>query len=443
MVVMTRFGWILGGIVVCIAAGCGNDASSSSGNPAGSGGTSGAAGTAGGAGQAGEAGASGQAGAGGEAGSKGCPASLPPAVVIDPDGPGSRFTVQGDPPGSDIGTFDPSLVAAADGSLAMSYTSVNLARNKLHTRIAQSLDGGATFTFAAFGNSADENVTVQAPGDPDCPGGTCSNATIVHEVSTLIEDVTDPNTNARWKLYSHSYVILEPDAQDPNTPRLRYEYGSIRMGTAPAPAGPWSDPVPVIGWPSASPMSSNAPQLVGDLDGLQDCLALTEPSATRDDNTGSLELAVGCIALIPSGVGIRIELLRSTDHGASWTHAHTLLDATDGPCVGGERPELNAPHLFTRNGQRYLIATPAGTVSFPGGATGSGYRGCLVFARTDDGVERDASGAPIVLGRIDPGEGIFAGACSHHPGGGYVLSTLSFASPPDIFRMFGPIGTDP
>jgi hypothetical protein len=196
----------------------------------------------------------------------------------------------------------------------------------------------------------------------------------------------------------------------------------------------------MIGWPSSSSMSSGAPQLVTDIDGLQDCVALTEPSATIDDTSGALELAVGCVFPSQAELAIRVELLRSSDHGSTWSHAHVLLDASDAPCVGGVGLELNAPHLFARNGRSYLLATPSGPVSFPGGATGSGYRGCLLFARTPDGIERDADGAPIVLGRLDPGEGIFAGACSHHPNGGTVASALSFASPPDMFRMFGPIG---
>ncbi len=275
-------------------------------------------------------------------------------------------------------------------------------------RTGASLDveDGETFSFAAIANTADENITIDASGDPDCPGGTCTNATIAHEVSTIVEDIDDPGTEARWKIFTHSYVILEPDPVDPNTPRLRYQFGHIRVGTAPAPAGPWSNPVPLIGWPSASPLSSDAPELVTDIDGLEDCVALTEPSAVIDEASGALELAVGCVFPLQADFGIRVELLRSLDHGRTWSHAHVLLDASDAPCVGGVGPELNAAHLFSRNGQSYLLASPAGPVTLPGGATGSGYRGCLLFARTADGVERDAAGAPIVLGRLDPGAGI-------------------------------------
>jgi hypothetical protein len=48
----------------------------------------------------------------------------------------SRLRVQGDPAGSDIGTFDPSIVSSSDGTAAMSYTSVDLQRNKASRAMA-------------------------------------------------------------------------------------------------------------------------------------------------------------------------------------------------------------------------------------------------------------------------------------------------------------------
>lgn len=380
---------------------------------------------------------------GGEGGSTACLVELPAPVMVDPDSDASRFRIEGDPPGSDIGTFDPSIVSAADGSLAMSYTSVDLARRRLHTRIAVSSDGGKSFSFAALANAAEEGLVIEVADDADCPDGTCADTTLVHEVSALVEDPEDPDPSRRWKLFTHSYVVLAPDPKDPNTPRLRYQYGQLRMGTAPAAAGPWSPPAPLIGWPSTAPLSLQAPLLTTAFSGLEDCIALTEPSAALDPATDALELAVGCVAPAGAQQAIRIELLRSLDHGASWSHAGRLLEAADAPCVGGEGLQLNAAHLFESRGKRYLIASPAGAVSLPDGNTGSGYRGCLVFARKGDGVERDSQGAPLVIARIDPGERVFAGACAHHPAGGYVLSALSFAAPPDIFRMFGPVGASP
>ncbi|AUX24633.1 uncharacterized protein SOCEGT47_051720 [Sorangium cellulosum] len=380
---------------------------------------------------------------GGQGGATGCPVVLPAPIMVDPDGYVARLRVVDDPPGSEIGTFDPSLVSATDGSLAMSYTSVDLARRKLHTRIAVSTDSGGSFVFAAIANLPEEGLLVEAPGDAGCPGGTCADATLVHEVSGLVEDPADPEPSRRWKLFTHSYIVLAPAPEDPNTPRLRYQYGQLRMGTAATAAGPWSAPAPLIGWPSAWPSSLQAPQVTTALGRLEECVALTEPSGAFDPETGALELAVGCVAPAGSQHGIRIELLRSLDHGATWSHAGTLLEAADAPCVGDEELQLNAAHLFASGGKRYLIASPAGPVSLPGDVTGSGYRGCLVFPRAGDGVERDALGAPIVVARIDAGEGVFAGACSHHPAGGYFLSAVTFASPPDLFRMFGPIGAAP
>jgi hypothetical protein len=232
-------------------------------------------------------------------------------------------------------------------------------------------------------------------------------------------------------------VILK-NPLDPNSPVLRYAYGYISQVAAPSPEGPWSEEIPVIGWHSNSPVSSTAPTLVSALDGMQDCVTLTEPSAIVEPTTGALELAVGCVFL-QKGVGaIRIELLRSTDHGKTFRHAHRLLDADDSTCLGETEPQMNAAHLFDRGGKRYVIATPAGPVVLPGGIAASAYRGCFVFRRTDNGIERDSAGAPVVYGRIDPKDNAFSGACSDIPTGGYVMSALS-DNAPYLFRMYGPI----
>ena len=99
---------------------------------------------------------------------------------------------------------------------------------------------------------------------------------------------------------------------------------------------------------------------------------------------------------------------------------------------------MNAAHLFDRGGERYLIATPAGPVRLPGGIATSAYRGCFVFRRAKNGIERDSAGAPVVYGRIDPKDDVFSGACSDIPTGGYVMSALS-DNAPNLFRMYGPV----
>lgn len=372
----------------------------------------------------------------GRAGALGCPVLLPTAVTLDNNAVTSWLQIQEEPAGSEIGTFDPSVRKASDGSLVMSYSSVNLARNRIHTRIAVSSDG-VTFKYAAMANRAVDSVDIAATNDPDCPSGTCSGVNLVHETSALVEDSTDADPQGRWKIFTHRYVVLE-NPLDPNSPVLRYAYGYIGLVAAPAPEGPWSTETPVIGWQSNAPISSTAPTVVSALDGMQDCITLTEPSAIVDRSTGVLELAVGCVFL-KDGVGaIRIELLRSADHGKTFTHAHRLLDASDSTCLGETEPQMNAAHLFDRGGERYLIATPAGPVILPGGIASSGYRGCFVFRRTETGIERDSAGAPVVYGRIDPKEGAFSGACSDIPTGGYVMSTLS-DNAPHLFRIYGPI----
>jgi hypothetical protein len=375
-------------------------------------------------------------GGAGRGGAPGCPALLPAAATFDNNAATSWIQIQGEPAGSEIGVFDPSVRKASNGTLVMSYSSVNLARDRIHTRIAVSNDG-TTYTYAAMANQAVVNVDIAATNDPDCPSGTCSGVNLAHETSALVEDSTDIDPQSRWKVFTHRYVILD-NPLDPNSPVLKYAYGYIARVTAPSPEGPWSEETPVIGWPSNSPISSTATTTVSALEGMQDCITLTEPSAIVDPTTGVLEVAVGCVFL-QEGVGaIRIELLHSTDHGKTFTHARRLLSASDSTCLGETEPQMNAAHLFDRGGQRYLIATPAGPVVLPGGIASSAYRGCFVFRRTNDGIERDSAGAPVVYGRIDPKDDVFSGACSDIPTGGYAMSVLS-DNAPNLFRMYGPI----
>src|SRR3990170_259391 len=111
--------------------------------------------------------------------------STPSTVTIDNNGTTSWIKIQDDPPGSDIGTFDPSVRKASDGTMVMSYSSVDFERNKINTRIALS-DDGVTFTYAAEAARVEENVDIPAANDPDCPSGTCTGANLVHETSALV-----------------------------------------------------------------------------------------------------------------------------------------------------------------------------------------------------------------------------------------------------------------
>jgi hypothetical protein len=157
-----------------------------------------------------------------------------------------------------------------------------------------------------------------------------------------------------------------------------------------------------------------------------DCIALTEPGAIS--LPGAIDLAVGCVYLANNQPRIRIELLRSTTHGASWTSVSTLLTADDAAC-GTAQPGLNGADLFALNGTEYVAATPSDP---------NGYRGCLVFPIDDVAagkVKRDGTGRAIVDRAFSANQ--FNGACTFADGaGGYTLDIgfLQTAEPFHIYR---------
>ncbi len=338
-----------------------------------------------------------------------CPAIAP----LDPTHL-SELTVTGDAPA--LGIFDPSIVypAAAAGG-AMAYSAVPDQRT-IRTHIAVSPDHGATWTFVAEAN-APEAATEPSPA---CGGTTCA-GNLISEVTSLIFDADDPEPSKRWKLFAHRYLV------GPNV-ELHYDIGTITLQTAAQPQGPWTAPQKLIGWTSSSSYSSTGVVAnVSTLGGTAtDCIALTEPGAIW--LPGVIDLAVGCVYLDNNQPKVRVELLRSATHGATWSSVSTLLTAADATC-GGAQPGLNGADLFAVNGTEYVVATPSDA---------TGYRGCLVFPIADVGagtVERDAHGLAVVDRAFSASQ--FNGACTFADGaGGYALDVGSFTAsvPFHIYR---------
>jgi hypothetical protein len=311
----------------------------------------------------------------------------------------SELTVGGDT-GSALGIFDPSIVyptAASAGALA--YSSVPT-QETIRTRIAVSSDTGATWTFVAEAN-VPEAATIPSSDATECPGGACS-GNLISEVSSLIIDPLEPNAQKRWKLFAHRYLVGP-------AVNLHYRIGTIALQTAPAPNGPWTAPQKLIGWTSPAAYSSagvvtNASALAS----TADCLALTEPTAVV--LPASIELAVGCVYLAAGVPKIRVELLHSTDHAASWTAAGTLLRAEDASCLT-PGSSINAAELFVSQDKLYVAATPSDN---------AGYHGCAVFAVDDIAqakIHRASDGTALPVSTIVPSETRFSGACSFGAGG--------------------------
>ncbi|MCA9679881.1 MAG: hypothetical protein KC464_32925, partial [Myxococcales bacterium] len=343
----------------------------------------------------------------------GAPSACPEVTALA-TGTATEVTVIGDP-GSTMGIFDPSLVYpdGAPGG-AMSYSSVP-DQHSIRTRIALSGDAGASWTFVVEVN-APQAATITTADTVECPGGTCTGA-FISEVSSLIIDPDDPDPTRRWKLLAHRYLVESDDT-------LHYRYGTITLQTAAAPEGPWTAPAPLIGWDSPAAVSSagvvtNASALAG----TADCVALTEPGAlwrpAPAGGTSSIDLALGCVYLDGATPRIRIVLLRSDDHAASWRFVSDLLDADDAACLDADATRtVNAADLFYAGGVEYLAATPS--------HGGAGYEGCLVIPVDDPdagAVRRDALGRVVPVRALVASPTRFAGACAYAEGAtalGYV-----------------------
>ncbi len=339
-----------------------------------------------------------------------CPAIAPldPAQL-------SEITIVGDSPTA--GIFDPSIVYPTDATGGVMAYSAVPGQETIRTHIAVSSDHGATWTFAAEANTPE---TATEPST-EC-GGTMCAGSLNSEVSSVIYDADEPDSAKRWKLFAHRYLV------GPNV-NLHYAIGTITLQTAAQPQGPWTAPTKLIGWNSDSSYSSSGVVAnVSTMGGTAgDCIALTEPGAIW--LPGVIDLSVGCVYLDNQVAKIRIELLRSTTHGTTWTSVSTLLTANDATCGGTSTPGLNGADLYALNGTEYVVATPSDA---------NGYRGCLVFSVDDivaGKVKRDGQGRAIVDRAFSAP--FFNGACTFADGaGGYALDVgfLTSAKPFHIYR---------
>jgi hypothetical protein len=333
-------------------------------------------------------------------------AAMCPARTLVDTASATEVVVAGDTPAE--GIFDPSLVypTGAPGG-AMAYSAVP-DQMTIRTHIAVSSDAGATWTYVAEANTPELNVSETSSDATECPGGACT-GNLISEVSSIVYDPTDPDAQKVWKLFSHRYLVGAGV-------NLHYRIGTITLQTAPAVNGPWTAPQKLIGWNSPAPYTSTG--VVANISTLpgsaQDCLVLTEPGAIV--LPGALDLAVGCIYFEAGAPKIRIELLRSPDHGASWASAGTLLRPEDAGCLTAGA-SINAADLFASGGTEYIAATASDS---------AGYHGCVVFPVGDSRPSR----------LIDTTPAAFNGACTFADPTGYYLDVGAFttARPFRIYR---------
>ncbi len=357
------------------------------------------------------------------AGSAALRATCPAPTILPVSSPALEVPILGDPPAA-MGVFDPSVIypAGAPGG-AMAYTAVPN-QHAHRTRIALSGSGGATWSYVVEANQPE--LALVASSDPsECPGGLCLGY-LNSEVPSLVYDPTDPDEGARWKLFAHRYLAETND-------RLHYPLGTITLQTAREPQGPWTAPRKLFGVPSSSPYTLDGTLVnLARFPATADCVALTEPSALWTPDR--LDVALGCVYLPSPGSSpqIRVVLLRSLDHGRSWSAVARVLEPGAADCLPGTAAgaSVNAPNLFIAgDGRQYLAASSSDA---------TGYHGCAIYRFDSPGtghLEREASGAPRVLRTLVADTGQFSGACTWSAGGGGYLMDVGFLGAPRPFRI--------
>ena len=348
--------------------------------------------------------------------------AIPPPTTFPLSSP--RLAVIGSSPAR--GIFDPSLLATGNAAFpfALAFSEVHATSN-ISTAVAAYDVAASAFVRVGAANAA------EGPATFPCVGGAPCTANLIHEVPSLVADPADPDPARAVKVFSHSYLVLPGDA-------LHYEIGFISLHSAPSLSGPFTAQ-PLLGWASSSPLSTaGVAQVLTDLPQLADCLAFSEPGAALTP-AGALLLALTCISAPRAPepeARIRVVLLSSDDHGASWRYAGLALDGSEAAALGNySSPQVSAPAVFFAGGEPLLAVTP----SAPLWAGFEGYAGCAILGLTADlaGVVRDAAGAPVVRAVIVPDGVAFNGACTAAPGNASALGDLyvSVLLPDGIFSI--------
>src|SRR5258708_4657635 len=101
------------------------------------------------------------------------------------------------------GIYDPSMAYTPDGSVGwLAYSSVRGEHKPIgefvHTHLARSTDGGASWQFVKVLNPATRD-TLTLPDGKSLPG------LWRYEVPTLVYDGDDPDAGRCWKLFVHCY----------------------------------------------------------------------------------------------------------------------------------------------------------------------------------------------------------------------------------------------
>jgi len=297
------------------------------------------------------------------------------------------------------------------------------------TKLGYSDDKGATYIDSGLLNPAEDL--------PD------QGLSWINEVPTLVNDSSDPDPNARWKLVWVRYLM--------NNGTGDFARSWLAMRSAASPTGPWSAETKLIAGAIYDP---NDPMNVEPRNptyalpsSLADCVVVSEP--------GSLKVS--------DGFYLSLHCVTSGDIATTRTALMKFEHRKRGPTVlevkgslltpddarrfaikyASQYPELadtvafSATSLFTKNGVTYLLATPTKSTG--------GYMGCAVFQVTNletASIARASTGDPQLLKYISGTPNTHRGACTYSAastGGGVVLSQLDMSSP--TYQFFNLVNT--
>ncbi|MES9972420.1 MAG: hypothetical protein ABW092_20495 [Candidatus Thiodiazotropha sp.] len=333
-------------------------------------------------------------------------------------------------PGDD-GIFDPAPTWDGDTTLWMSHSSVNLSSDdpllfQVHTRIATSQDGGASWVDTG----TDPNNASLLPDFQITVGVDTFWATWRFEVSRLFYDPYDSDANRRWKILWHRVVAIGNP-----TPAALFQNSWIGYSSAASPDGAWhderklftgslynsADMDPIIGSPEF-PLDTTYNSELGN------CTLFTEP--------GVLARSEGIYISLHCTGENKIVLLRCNRAFSNCEYVGDLLTAADAvPFSLSDQPIdfFSASELVDTATATYLIVT--GVVE-----TDDRYNGCLVFKVSDlaSATLERSGGEPVLVTLVNGNSGSFNGACGYDPhdtADGIIYSEFTPTSSPR-FHLF-------
>lgn len=321
----------------------------------------------------------------------------------------------------------------------MSYSTVNVATNDpailvVSTRLASSLDAGQTWSDAGISPNATSELLI-SPGAPTPDYW----AVWRHEVSRLVYDPFDNDTNRRWKLMWHRYLAAHLPGTSEATRQFRH--GWMSYATAATPSGPWTERKLFVGsgYDASNDVTIGPPEYdLSTLDaGLSDCQLFTEPGmlvkSAAVPSGSNVYVSLHC-----AGTTHKIVLLRCTGSFAPNNCAYlgdllTAAEAQQFAPLGETYVAFSASELVSAGGRDYLIVSPMSPDDL--------YLGCLVFEIQDldtAALIRNA-GDPVLVKRIGGSSTSgFHGACGYTPAAtasGIIYGKASATQSP-AFQLF-------